>query len=255
MTVHALHTQPTQEAIQQVKVHLAAALRIAVHDGFDEGIDNHFTVCVPGREDQYLVLPFGLHWSEARASDMMIFNEAGETLEGKGVVELSAQCIHAPLHRITGAKVVLHTHQPWATALNMLQDNRLLPATQTAAFFHGRIAYDDTYTGLAASLAEGERLAALMKDKTVLFMKNHGVVTVGDTVAQAYRRLYKLERACQTQVLAMSTGKPLNILTADVVSRVNTPSGADRHPRGDRERLYFEAMMRIIDRTNPGYAD
>jgi ribulose-5-phosphate 4-epimerase/fuculose-1-phosphate aldolase len=201
------------------------------------------------------VLPFGLHWSEARASDMMIFNEAGETLEGQGVVELSAQCIHAPLHRITGAKVVLHTHQPWATALNMLQDNRLLPATQTAAFFHGRIAYDDTYTGLAASLAEGERLAALMKDKTVLFMKNHGVVTMGDTVAQAYRRLYKLERACQTQVLAMSTGKSLNILTEDVIGRVNTPSGADRHPRGERERLYFEAMMRIIDRTNPGYAD
>lgn len=255
MTVHALHTQPTQEAIQQVKVHLAAALRIAVHDGFDEGIDNHFTVCVPGRKDQYMVLPFGLHWSEARASDMMIFNEAGETLEGQGVVELSAQCIHAPLHRITGAKVVLHTHQPWATALNMLQDNRLLPATQTAAFFHGRIAYDDTYTGLAASLAEGERLAALMKDKTVLFMKNHGVVTMGDTVAQAYRRLYKLERACQTQVLAMSTGKSLNILTEDVIGRVNTPSGADRHPRGERERLYFEAMMRIIDRTNPGYAD
>jgi ribulose-5-phosphate 4-epimerase/fuculose-1-phosphate aldolase len=185
----------------------------------------------------------------------MIFNEAGETLEGQGVVELSAQCIHAPLHRITGAKVVLHTHQPWATALNMLQDNRLLPATQTAAFFHGRIAYDDTYTGLAASLAEGERLAALMKDKTVLFMKNHGVVTMGDTVAQAYRRLYKLERACQTQVLAMSTGKSLNILTEDVIGRVNTPSGADRHPRGERERLYFEAMMRIIDRTNPGYAD
>jgi ribulose-5-phosphate 4-epimerase/fuculose-1-phosphate aldolase len=254
MTVHALHTPPTLEAIQQVKVHLAAALRIAVHDGFDEGIDNHFTVCVPGREDQYMVLPFGLHWSEARASDMMIFNEAGETLEGQGVVELSAQCIHAPLHRITGAKVVLHTHQPWATALNMLQDNRLLPATQTAAFFHGRIAYDDTYTGLAASLAEGERLAALMKDKTVLFMKNHGVVTMGDTVAQAYRRLYKLERACQTQVLAMSTGKSLNILTEDVIGRVNTPSGADRHPRGERERLYFEAMMRIIDRTNPGYA-
>jgi ribulose-5-phosphate 4-epimerase/fuculose-1-phosphate aldolase len=255
MTVHALHTPPTLEAIQQVKVHLAAALRIAVHDGFDEGIDNHFTVCVPGREDQYMVLPFGLHWSEARASDMMIFNEAGETLEGQGVVELSAQCIHAPLHRITGAKVVLHTHQPWATALNMLQDNRLLPATQTATFFHGRIAYDDTYTGLAASLAEGERLAALMKDKTVLFMKNHGVVTMGDTVAQAYRRLYKLERACQTQVLAMSTGKSLNILTEDVIGRVNTPSGADRHPREERERLYFEAMMRIIDRTNPGYAD
>ena len=159
MTVHALHAPSSQDAVQQVKVHLAAALRLAVLDEFEEGIDNHFTACVPGRTDQYFVLPFGLHWSEAKASDMMVFNEAGQTLEGRGLVELSCQTIHAPLHRITGAKVVLHTHQPWATALNMLQDNRLVPATQTAAFFHGRIAYDDTYTGLASSIEEGERLA------------------------------------------------------------------------------------------------
>ena len=255
MTVHALPTQPNPDQIRQVKIHLAAALRLAVHDGFEEGIDNHFTVSVPGREDQYLVLPFGLHWSEARASDMMIFNEAGKTIEGQGVVELSAQCIHAPLHRITGAKVVLHTHQPWALALNMLQENRLLPATQTAAFFYNRIAYDDTYTGLATTVAEGERLAALMGNKTVLFMKNHGVVTVGDTIAQAYRRLYKLERACQTQILAMSTGRPLQILSEDIINKVLNPGADDRHPRAERERLYFEAMMRVLDRVNPGYAD
>jgi len=255
MSVHVLHTPDALDEVQQVKVHLAAALRMAVLDGFEEGIDNHFTACVPSKTDQYFVLPFGLHWSEARASDMMIFNEAGHTLEGKGVVELSAQSIHAPLHRLTGAKVVLHTHQPWATALNMLQDNRLLPATQTAAFFHGRIAYDDTYTGLASSLEEGERLAALMGNKKILFLKNHGVVSVGDTVAEAYRRLYKLEKACQTQVLAMSTGKPLNILSDEVIQRVLTPASADRHPRLERERLYFEANMRILDRVNPGYAD
>ena len=255
MSVHVLHTPNALDEVQQVKVHLAAALRMAVLDGFEEGIDNHFTACVPGKTDQYFVLPFGQHWSEARASDMMIFNEAGHTLEGKGVVELSAQSIHAPLHRLTGAKVVLHTHQPWATALNMLQDNRLLPATQTAAFFHGRIAYDDTYTGLASSLEEGERLAALMGNKKILFMKNHGVVSVGDTVAEAYRRLYKLEKACQTQILAMSTGKDLNILSDEVIQRVLVPSGQDRHPRGERERLFFEANMRILDRTNPGYAD
>lgn len=256
MSAQPSHTCAAQDgAVQDVKVHLAAALRMAVLDGFEEGIDNHFTACVPGQSNQYFVLPFGLHWSEAKASDMMVFNEEGQTLQGRGVVELSAQSIHAPLHRLTGAKVVLHTHQPWATALNMLQDNRLLPATQTAAFFHGRIAYDDTYTGLASSLAEGERLAALMGDKTVLFMKNHGVVTIGDTVAQAYRRLHKLEKACQTQILAMSTGKDLNILSEEVIARVLTPSGNDRHPRGDRERLFFAANMRILDRTNPGYAD
>ena len=255
MSIHPLPTSLHPNPIQQAKIHLAAALRIAVYDGLDEGIDNHFTVCVPGREDQYMVLPFGLHWSEARASDIMIFNEAGETLEGQGVVELSAQSIHAPLHRITGAKVVLHTHQPWALALNMLKDNRLVPATQTAAFFDGRIAYDDTYTGLAATLNEGERLAGLMENKSVMFLKNHGVITVGDTVAQAYRLLYKLERACKTQVLAMSTGKPIHILEQAVIDKVRTPSVDDRHPRSERERLYFEAMMRVIDRVNPGYAD
>jgi ribulose-5-phosphate 4-epimerase/fuculose-1-phosphate aldolase len=159
------------------------------------------------------------------------------------------------LHRITGASAVLHTHQTWALALNMLQDNRLLPATQTAAFFHGQIAYDDTYTGLAATLQEGERLAALMGDKTVLFMKNHGVVSVGRTVAEAYRRLYKLERACRTQVLALSTGQPLSILGDAAISRVLTPGADDRHPRGERERLFFEAMMRVVDRELPGYAD
>ena len=255
MSVHPLPTPLKTDPIRQAKIHLAAALRLAVHDGFDEGIDNHFTVCVPGREDQYMVLPFGLHWSEARASDIMIFNEAGKTLEGNGVVELSAQSIHAPVHRITGAKVVLHTHQPWALALNMLEDNRLIPATQTAAFFDGKIAYDDTYTGLAATLNEGERLAGLMENKSVMFLKNHGVITVGDTVAQAYRLLYKLERACKTQVLAMSTGKPIHVLEQAVIDKVRTPSVDDRHPRSERERLYFEAMMRVIDRVNPGYAD
>jgi ribulose-5-phosphate 4-epimerase/fuculose-1-phosphate aldolase len=255
MSVHTLPTQINHDPIRQTKIHLAAALRLAVHDGFDEGIDNHFTVCVPGREDQYMVLPFGLHWSEARASDIMVFNEAGKTLEGQGVVELSAQSIHAPLHRLTGAKVVLHTHQPWALALNMLEDNRLLPATQTAAFFDGRIAYDDTYTGLAASLNEGERLAGLMKNKSVMFLKNHGVISVGDTIAQAYRLLYKLERACKTQVLAMSTGKPIHVLEQAVIDKARTPNVNDRHPRSERERLYFEAMMRVIDRVNPGYAD
>lgn len=255
MSVHALKTPSNPDLIRQTKIHLAAALRLAVHDGFDEGIDNHFTVTVPGREDQYMVLPFGLHWSEATASNLITFNEAGETLEGNGMVELSARSIHAPLHRLTGAKVVLHTHQPWALALNMLQDNRLLPATQTAAFFHERIAYDDTYTGLASSLNEGERLASLLKDKSVMFLKNHGVITVGDTVAQAYRLLYKLEKACRTQVLAMSTGMPLNILEERVIGKVRTPSKDDRHSRTERERLYFEAMMRVLDRVNPGYAD
>ena len=255
MSVHPISATRALDPLTQARVQLAAAHRLAVLDELDEGIDNHFTVTVPGRSGQYLILPFGLHWSEARASDMIVFDETGKTLEGEGVVELSAQCIHAPIHRITGAKVVLHTHQTWALALNMLKDNRLLPANQTAAFFHGHIAYDDHYCGTADFLSEGERLAAVMGEKYIVFMKNHGVLVTGDTIAQAYRRLYKLERVCRTQVLAMGAGRPLEVLSEEIVANVQLPPVNDRHSRAERERLYFEAMMRVLDRDLPGYAN
>jgi ribulose-5-phosphate 4-epimerase/fuculose-1-phosphate aldolase len=254
MSVHPL-VSPAADPVLQARIHLAAAHRLAVLHELEEGIDNHFTVTVPGHEDRYLILPFGRHWSEARASDMIVFDESGATLEGEGVVELSAQCIHAPIHRICGARVVMHTHQTWALALNMLKDNRLVPGSQTAAYFHGRVAYDDTYAGSADSLHEGERLAHAIGDKHVLFMKNHGVLVTGATMAQAYRRLYFLERVCRAQVLAMATGKPLEVLSDAVVAQVQAPHMNDRHSRAERERLFFEAMMRILDREMPGYAD
>jgi ribulose-5-phosphate 4-epimerase/fuculose-1-phosphate aldolase len=247
--------QARTDAVTQAKIHLAAALRLATLHDLEEGIDNHFTVTVPGRENRYLILPFGIHWSEARASDMVVFDDQGVTLEGEGRVELSSWCIHAPIHRITGARVVMHTHQTWAVALNMLKDNRLLPATQTAAFMYRDIAYDDHYEGTADFPTEGERLAAVMQGKPIVFMKSHGVLVTGDTVAQAYRRLYKLERVCRTQVLAMSTGKPLEVLSDDVVEKVLQPAPLETHGREERERLFFEAMMRVLDRELPGYRD
>jgi ribulose-5-phosphate 4-epimerase/fuculose-1-phosphate aldolase len=260
MSVHSLSRSRasetgTADAIREARVHLAAAHRLAVLHELEEGIDNHFSVSLPGQPDRWLILPFGLHWSEARASDLIVFDEAGRTLEGEGDVELSAYCIHAPIHRISGARVVLHTHQTWAVALNMLKDNRLLPASQTAAYFHGHIAYDDTYAGTADTREEGERLAAVLGKKHTLFMKNHGILVTGDTVAQAYRRLYKLERVCRAQVLAMSTGRPLEVLSDAIVAQVQSPPPDDRHSRTERERLFFAAMMRILDRENPGYAD
>ncbi len=255
MSVHSLSTSRAADPVTQAKVHLAAAHRMAVLHELEEGIDNHFTVTVPGREDQYLILPFGFHWSEARASDMVVFDESGTTLEGEGIVELSAYCIHAPIHRISGAKVVLHTHQTWAVALNMLMDNRLLPANQTAAFIAGEIAYDDHYAGTADTPQEGHRLAGLMEGKPIVFMKNHGVLVTGDTVAQAYRRLYKLERVCRTQILALSTGRPIEVLSDEIVAKVLAPAEMETHPVEERERLFFEAMMRIVDRELPGYRD
>ncbi len=246
-----------QGPVETAKIHLAAAHRLAALHELEEGIDNHFTVTVPGKPDQFLILPFGVHWSEAKASDMMIFNEAGQTISGRGPVELSAKCIHAPIHRITGTQVVLHTHQTWATALNMLQDNRLHPTSQTSAFFHGHIAYDDVYTGLADSLEEGERLAKVLGKKHIIFMKNHGVLVVGDSVAQAYRRLYRLERVCRMQLIAMAaaptTGKKLAVLSDEVVARVQAINPDDSHSRADRERLFFDAMLRILDEKSKSY--
>ena len=252
MSIHAINN--IVEAHTQARVDLAASLRLAVYHELEEGIDNHFTVTVPGNDDRYLVLPFGLHWSEARASDIMEFNEAGDTLDGNGVVELSAQCIHAPIHRITGRKVVFHTHQNWALALNMLEDNRLIPACQTSAFFDGRIAYDDHYYGTADTLEEGERLAALIGDKQVVFMRNHGVLVAVDTIAKGYRMLYMLERVCRAQIRAMSTGQKLLPISQQVIAQVQAPDELDRH-RGRRDELYFDAMKRILDREMPGYAD
>ena len=149
----------------------------------------------------------------------------------------------------------MHTHQTWAVALNMLKDNRVVPATQTAAFYCREIAYDDTYTGTADTLEEGERLARLMGDKNVGMMKNHGILCTGNTVAETYRLLYKMERICRTQVLAMATGKELNILSDAVVNAVLAPAEQESHSREERDRLFFEAMMRIVDRELPGYND
>ena len=254
MTIHSLSGKGITDSVTQTRIDLAAALRLAVFHNLEEGIDNHFTVTVPGYEDRFLTLPFGLHWSEARASNLIVFDESGQTLEGTGFVELSAHCIHTPIHRITGARVVMHTHQTWALALNMLKNNRLIPASQTAVSLCDRIAYDDHYAGAAVSLVEGERVANLIRDHDVVFMKNHGVLVVGETVAQAYKRLYRLERACRTQVLAMTTQSELAPIPEEVIKQVKSPVPHDRFSPADRDRLYLDAMMRVLDRELPGYA-
>ena len=253
-TIRPLNKPARLDPVQETKIQLAAALRIATLHELEEGIDNHFTVTLPGRDDQFLILPFGIHWSEARASDLMVFDEAGRTIHGEGKVELSARCIHAPIHRITGRRVVFHTHQTWAVALNMLKDNRVVDASQTAAFYSNLIAYDDDYQGTADFPSEGERLARLLKgEKKIAFLKNHGILVAADTIAQAYKYLYKMERVCRAQVLAMSTGKELNILSRDVVDAVLAPAPDESHSTEERDRLFFEAMMRIVDRELPGY--
>lgn len=240
----------------EARVDLAAAHRLAVLHGFNEGIFNHLTLAVPGTDDRYLQIPFGLHWSEVTASCFMEVGYDGTVLSGSGEVERSAFCIHAPLHRLAPqAACVLHTHMPFASALTRLEDPRLLPIGQTELGLIDDIAYDETYTGLAYDPAEGERLAGVLgPKKKILFMANHGVAVVGPTVAAAYDRLYYLERACQAQLHAQWTGMKLKHIPPAVVARTQSQF-VDGPVYGGKPACehHLAALKRLLDRTEPDY--
>jgi ribulose-5-phosphate 4-epimerase/fuculose-1-phosphate aldolase len=241
----------------QARVDLAAAHRLAAIHGFSEGIFNHLTLTVPGKPGRYYQIPFGLHWSEVTASCIMEVSYEGEVLAGKGEVERSAYCIHAPIHRLNAnAAAVFHTHMPFASALARLENPQILPIGQTEVGFVSRTAYDDLYTGLAFDPAEGERLAGVLGEKSVLFMANHGVVTVGRTVAEAYDRLYYLERVAQVQLYAMWTGQRLKHLPKDVVDHtVAQFKDSPRYYGKPSYEHHFAALKRMLDRKEPDYAD
>jgi ribulose-5-phosphate 4-epimerase/fuculose-1-phosphate aldolase len=143
---------------------------------------------------------------------------------------------------------------PYATALCMLEDPRLEMAGQSALGFYDDISYDADYNGLAFDHTEGERLARALGTKSVLMMRNHGVLVVGQTVPQAFERLYFLERAAQAQVLGLSTGRPLRVLPEAVVKATvaQFQSGSTVGGR-DRAELHFAALRRMLDRSAPDY--
>src|SRR5580700_5638944 len=140
---------------RQVRIDLAAAHRLAVLQGFSEGIYNHFTNIVPGSPKRFLAIPFGLYWSEATASGLLSVGYDGKVVSGDGEVERSAYCIHAPLHRLLPrATCVLHTHMPFASALTRLEAQQVLAIGQTEVSLMGAIAYDEIYTGFARHPSE-----------------------------------------------------------------------------------------------------
>lgn len=249
-------SEPDIAAEWQLRVDLAACHRLAVHFGLHEGIDNHLTALVPGRTDQFLLAPFGLHWSEVHASDFMVIDFGGRRVRGNGAIEPTALYIHLPVHRsVPDARCALHTHMPHATALAMLENPRLEMAGQTAMGFYDDIAYDCDYNGIAYDAEEGERLARSLGDKHVLFMLNHGVLTVGVTVAEAFERLYFLERACEAQILALATGRPLRQVPDAVVKATAEQFRSGCEVEGaSRSELHFAALKRMLDRREPDYA-
>jgi ribulose-5-phosphate 4-epimerase/fuculose-1-phosphate aldolase len=241
---------------RQARIDLAAAHRLAVRHGFNEGIFNHLTLIVPGRSDRYYQIPFGMHWSEVTASSFMeVGVDDGKVKRGAGEVERSCYCIHAPIHRaLAHAKAVFHTHMPFVSALTRLEDPRIKEIGQTEVGMMGEIAYDDQYTGPAVEPEEGRRLAGVIGDKTILFMANHGVTTMGENVADAYDRLYYIERAAQVQIYAMWTGQPLKKIPDTVVEKTKKDiGGAGLYEGPSPAQRHFDALKRILDREEPDY--
>src|SRR5579883_611568 len=256
MNATARPVQKTPAAEWRARVDLAACYRLAAHFGLNEGIDNHLTLMLPGFEDRFLLVPFGLHWSEVKASDFVVVDFEGRLLAGRGPIEDTALHIHLPIHRIGAgrARCVLHTHMPCATALTMLENPRLEMAVQSALMFADEIAYVD-YNGLAFDAGEGERLARALGERSVLLMRNHGVLVIGRTVPEAFERLYFLERAAQAQILALSTGLPLRPVDERIVRATIAQFSSGGQVGGrDRADLHFEALKRLLDRQHADYA-
>jgi ribulose-5-phosphate 4-epimerase/fuculose-1-phosphate aldolase len=229
--------------VRTLRSDLALALRAAAHHGLGEGVCNHFSVALPQRPDWFLLNPRGLHWSEVREDDVVLVDAQGRQLAGRHPVEPTAMFIHAAVHRIAGKACVMHTHMPHATALT-LTDVRGLDTTlsQGAMRFHGRVAIDAEYNGLALDASEGERIARAMRGADVAFLGNHGVIVCGERVDYAFDDLYYLERACQAQVLALSTGRPLRPVQPELAARVGAQTVGERL----QSELFFAALRRML---------
>jgi ribulose-5-phosphate 4-epimerase/fuculose-1-phosphate aldolase len=230
---------------------LAAVFRGAARFGGQAGVCNHFSLRVADDPKRFLLNPWGMYFSEARASELMLVDENGVCADADRDAGFAAFNIHSRVHALhPDAKCVLHTHMPYATAITMLQNGRLEPASQEALRFYDDIAYDDSYNGLAHGQAEGERIARAMGGKRVLLLAHHGVIVVGPTVAQAFDDLYYLERAAQLQVKAMSCQRPLRHVPHGVAQAT---AAQFRRAREHWARLHLDALRALLDSQQPQY--
>lgn len=243
---------PAVEA--QTRVELATAFRWAARLNMHEACANHFSAAVSDDGSRFLLNAKSTHFSRISASSLVLLDsdESGEHGPPANI-DPTAWYLHAHLHRhLPQARVVLHTHMPYTTALACLHDYEFAMLDQNACRFYGRIAYDHGYSGMALDDDEGERVARLLGDgKSVLFMGNHGVMVVGRTVAEAFDELYYLEKAAQLQVLALSTGRPLSLVPSHVAAHV-CQQWLDYT---EAPRLHLRALQEILDRDEPDYRD
>ncbi|HGM5578510.1 TPA: class II aldolase and adducin N-terminal domain-containing protein [Pseudomonas putida] len=234
----------------QARTELACAFRWAARLGLHEAIANHFSLAVSEDGRRFLINPYGRHFSQVRASDLLLLDaDDPSALQRPDAPDITAWALHGALHRQhRHARCILHVHSRYATALACLADSRLPPIEQNAMRFFERVAIDEGFDGMGLG-DEAERVARLLGDKPILLMGNHGVLVAAPSVAQAFDDLYYFERACELYLTALSTGRPLRIASDEVARKtarqwLDYPDFAIRH---------FAALQQILDQEEPDY--
>ena len=237
----------------QDRVDLAAAFRWTARLNMHEAVANHFSLSVNDDGTKFLMNPNQKHFTRVKASDLLLVDANDPTtMDGPDAPDPTAWGLHGGLHKhCAHARCAMHVHSKYATVLACLADPRLPPIDQTCAMFFDRYAIDADYGGLAFE-DEGARCANLLDDprKKVLIMGNHGIMVIGDTVAETFNRLFYFERAAQTYILALQTGVPLKVLPDDVAEK--TAQEIETYPEQDLRHL--AEIKAILDAEGSDYA-
>ena len=249
---------PEERTLRQ---ELAACYRLVAHFRMTDLIFTHISVRLPGPEHHFLINPYGLMFDEIRASDLVKIDLQGRPVEPtRHKVNPAGFVIHSAIHAAReDARCVLHTHTRAGCAV-AAQPAGLLPVNQISMEFYGRVAYHG-YEGVALNLDEQKRLVADLGDKPVMILRNHGLLTVGETVAQAFLRMYYLEKACDIQLAAQAGGELL-LPSHEVCEHTQHQFNEPARPLADGElsdpdanELAWQALLRLLDRVAPDYRD
>ncbi len=240
---------PVTEAERALRVQLAAAYRIFNHLGWTEMIFNHITVRVPGPETCFLINPFGLHYSEVTASNLLLIDVEGNPVrEAAYPVNRAGFVIHSAIHaNVDSAHCVMHTHTTTGMAVASLKDG-LSPTNFYAAQLHGRVAYHE-FEGITVNPDEKVRMLASIGAKPAVILRNHGLLTWGPSIPEAFMMLWTLQRACDIQVAAAAAGA-LQPIRDEVFAQTVRESGP-----GEKRTCedVFAAMQRLVDAKDPSY--
>lgn len=233
---------------------LAAAFRWTAREGMHEGVANHFSLAVNEDGTRFLINPFGRHFARIRATELLLLdaNDAA-TLDRPDAPDPTAWGLHGSIHRACPhARCVMHVHSVHATVLACLADSRLPPVDQNSAMFFNRQVVDAHYGGMAFG-DEGARCAAMLTDPKVrtMIMGNHGVLVIGETVAETFNRLYYFERAAETYIRALQTGRPLRMLSDEIAER--TAREWEDYP--DLAGKFLSEIRAILDAEGADYGD